>query len=425
MIPRTRLIVVLAAACVLLGAALFLVPTPATFAQEDVTPTPTPIPSDDVLKAAGEALKEAQRATDAVSFVLNFFEVAGVLIGLLLAAGTFAGFRTIGEYRGELKKARQELEEQRAEFARSRQTAEQTLRDIEQRITSSLADVQQRGEYATRAGALMQLGVQQMEAHNYRAALNTFEEARALDPDNRAVNYYLGELYIQQRELERAIELLRASGTEYPPAEAALGFALRLQAERHSDPNTRNRLYAQAEQHFLNALENDPQARDINGASFYATLGGLYRRQGRVEDAIRAYEAATHVTPHSSYPFNNLAMLYLMQGKLREADQAFQKSARTAARVIDGDPFDHWARFDMITAQVATGEYDSAARQLDLLAESLPSIGALESLLSGLEAVQSSARGTDQSEQVIARLQEIITQQRAHTDSTRPLQKNG
>ncbi|MCE7947653.1 MAG: hypothetical protein DYG88_09520 [Chloroflexi bacterium CFX4] len=422
MISRTRRILLLAAACLLIMAALLALPMPVSHAQDGATPTP--IPAEEALRAAEEALKEAQRATDAVSFVLNFFEVAGVLIGLLLAAGTFAGFRTIGEYRGELKRARQELEEQRAEFTRSRQAAEQTLRDIEQRITGSLADVQQRGEYAARAGALMQLGVQQMEAHNYRAALHTFEEARALDPNNRAVNYYLGELYIQQRDLERAIELLRASGTEYPPAEAALGFALRLQAERHADPNTRNRLYAQAEQHFLNALEHDPQARDINGASFYATLGGLYRRQGRVEDAIRAYEAATHVTPHSSYPFNNLAMLYLMQGKLREADQAFQKSARTAARVIDGDPFDHWARFDMITAQVATGEYDSALRQLDLLAESPPSVGALESLLSGLEAVQSSARGTAVSEQVIGRLQEIIAQQRAHTDSTRPLQKD-
>ncbi|MFN7208804.1 MAG: tetratricopeptide repeat protein, partial [Aggregatilineales bacterium] len=204
---------------------------------------------------------------------------------------------------------------------------------------------------------------------------------------------------------------MRASADEFPQAEAALGYALRLQADRESDWSKRNQLYAQAEQHLLNALQRDPQARDINGASFYATLGGLYRRQGRLDDAIRAYEAASHVTPHSSYPLNNIAMLHLMKGDWQSAEAAFRKSLRIAARAVDGDPFDYWARFDLITAYVALNNDEQAEDQMELLAESPPSIGALEAFLSGLEALKKAQRPA--SARFIARVKALIDQQRA------------
>ncbi|MBO9309030.1 MAG: tetratricopeptide repeat protein [Chloroflexi bacterium] len=392
----TTLLVVFALALAMLLAA----PTPILLAQDDSTPTP--ISPERVLERAQEALQRAesvaqdsQKTLETVSRMLSFLESAGQAIGIVLTLATTVGATVVAFLWRRANKALERAEQLRAD-------AERTLREIERR-----------GADTTRAASLLQIGVQQMLAHSHDAALQTFEEAHKLDPNNRAVSYYLGELYTQKGDLERAIELLRASGGEFPPSEAALGYALRRKAEREQQPERRNQLYAQAEQHLLNALSRDPQVRDINGASFYGALGGLYRRQGRLEDAVRAYEAASRVTPHSSYPLNNLALLHLRQGKLEQADQMFRRSARIAARAVDGDPFDHWARFDLLTAHVALGEYDKAEEQVALLYESPPSAGALELLLGGLETVQRSPRGTAHSAQIVERVKALIERQRS------------
>ena len=75
----------------------------------------------------------------------------------------------------------------------------------------------------------------------------------------------------------------------------------------------------------LAALKLDPHLTDAEGESYYGSLGGLYRRQGRYEDAIEAYLQATRVTPTSSYPLINLASLFWHEGKLDEARQYFQR----------------------------------------------------------------------------------------------------
>lgn len=397
-----RRILTLIALFALALVAMLAVPMPRSLAQDGNTPTP--IAPERVLERAEEVLQRAenvaqssQSALESVSRMLSFLEVAGAIAGVVLAVATAVGGIAIASFFRRMNKALDRAEQLRAD-------AEKTLRDIEERGTN-----------ATRAASLLQIGVQQMQAHNQNAALQIFEEAHKLDPSNRAVKYYLGELYTQQGELERAIELLQASVDAFPPSEAALGYALRLMASREKDKDADkcNQLYAEAEKHLLKALERDRNLRDINGASFYATLGGLYRRQGRYEDAIRAYEMAAHVTPHSSYPLNNLAMLYLVQGKLDEAEKTFRKSARVAARVVDGDPFDFWARFDLLTAYIAFGDYDKAEEQMAFLFENPPSAGALESLLSGLYALQKSACGTPQSAQIIKRLEELHKQQKS------------
>jgi len=379
---------------------LLAAPMPSLMAQDGSTPTPIApervlARAEEVLQRAENVAQDSQNALETVSRMLSFLESAGAIIGIILTLATTGGVAAVAFFWRRANKTLEKAEQLRAD-------AEQTLRDIERRGTNT-----------TRAASLLQIGVQQMLAHSHDAAQQTFEEAHKLDPSNRAVNYYLGELYTQKGDLERAIELLRASGDEFPPSEAALGYALRLKAAREQKPERRNQLYAQAEQHLLNALSRDPQVRDINGASFYGALGGLYRRQGRLEDAVRAYEAASHVTPHSSYPLNNLAMLHLMQGKLNEAEQAFRRSARIAARAVDGDPFDHWARFDLLTAHVALGEYDKAEEQVALLYESPPSASALKLLLDGLEAVQRSPRGTAHSAQIIERVKALIVRQQS------------
>ncbi len=399
--------------------ALFVVASPfPAAAQGNPTPTPPPPNAEDLLREARAALEAAGNAQNTVDFVLSFFEVAGLVITLLVSVATIAGVRTISEYRSELNKAREELNAMRQELKADTDRANTVFRDIEARINESIAAIKQRGEDTIRTVELLQLGEQQMESRNWRAALRTFEQALKFDPQNRATNYFLGELYIQQRDLERGLKHLQTSGTDFPPAEAAMAYALRLIGDQQKDVNERNRYYAQAEQHFINALNNDPQVRDIGGESFYGVLGGLYRRQGRIADAIRCYREAERLTPQSSYPVNNLAMLYLIQGDMQQADRYYSKAKGMAAQALNNNPSDYWSRFDLITASAALGEFDEAKHHLNIILENPPGIGPMESLLEGFKAIERTTRNSPQISQIMDKLQAGIEHVRAATRPT-------
>lgn len=384
-------------------------------------PTPTPLPPssppppsetslDALLAQAERTSEDASRAVESVGLILNFLQVAGLLFGGLAAVATFLGARTIFDYRDELSKARQELDALRTELKNDAESARKTLQDAETRIQESLNQTRAQGDRAIRAMALLQLGEQQMEARNWKAALRTIEAARELDPDNRAINYFLGELYIHQRDLRRGIEHLeraQADGSIFPPAEAALAYAIRLQGDRAQDINERNKHYAEAETHFLAAINADPQVRDVNGESVYAVLGGLYRREGRLDDAIRCYSEAERITPQNSYPINNLAMLHAVKGDAEQATHYFRRSFGMAMRSVDANPFDYWAQFDLITAMAALGQSDDAIQQIDRVMAYPPNPGQLEGLVETLKALVR-ANGSPEIQRVLGHLQATI-----------------
>ncbi|PJF37770.1 MAG: hypothetical protein CUN55_20385, partial [Phototrophicales bacterium] len=68
-----------------------------------------------------------------------------------------------------------------------------------------------------------------------------------------------------------------------------------------------------AEEKLLTALELDDKLLNNDGESYQGTLGSLYRRQGRFDEAIERYHHAAKITPGRSYPFLNLALLYYEQ----------------------------------------------------------------------------------------------------------------
>jgi tetratricopeptide (TPR) repeat protein len=264
--------------------------------------------------------------------------------------------------------------------------------------------------------ALLQLGEQQMESRNMKAAQQTLLEAYQYDPSNRATNYFLGEIFIQNRDMAKGIEYLERTkneqGVYYPPAEAALAYALRVQGDNQTDPNEKNNLYAQAESHFIQALKNDPNMRDVNGESFFGALGGLYRRQGRLVDAVRCYQQAEKVTPYNGYPINNLAMLYFIQGNIKDAQQYFLRSKQIAVRGLETQPSDYWLRFNIITADVALGNIQDALRELESVIDVLPGHGPLDSLLDGLMTLRNSPTPPPDMTPVITRIQQAANELR-------------
>lgn len=385
--------------------ALLLLGAPAQITAQTGTGTGTPAPTkspDEVLEQAIRASERADQAVNVVGSMLNFLEVAGVIGGGLLAlaatAFTLAGVRTISEYRSELTKARTELDEMRAQLQRETE------------------EVRGQGDRAIRALALMQLGEQQLEAKNARSALKIYQEAYELDPTNRAINYFLGELYVQEKNLESGIEHLQHAlegDVDYPPAEAALAYALRLRGEQAKDVNERNRQYAEAEALFLKALRSDPAVRDINGESVYGVLGGMYKRQGRIDDAIRCYEAAERVTPQNSYPVVNLAVLYFLQGQTEDAHRYFKRLAATSGRILDGNPFDYWTRFDMTMSQVALGNTEDALHHLDIAIQQVSNPRPLEIFLGDLRRLRDAPKPPPGINDVIGRTEAAIQRMQA------------
>ena len=266
---------------------------------------------------------------------------------------------------------------------------------VGQNVLAAASDARAESDHKTllaiRALSLLQLGERQLEARNIQSALRTYQDAYALDPNNPATNYFLGYLYTENRQIEKGIEHLKralAQNEQYPPAEAALGNALRLQADKLTDPVEKERRYAESEQMFLHALAQDPAMRDINGESFHAVLGGLYKKLNQMDKAIEAYKEAELVTPQNSYPIVNLATLYYLRGDLEQAKGYYERSAAISSRKLDENPFDFWARFDLIAAQLVLGNLEQARRQFNLAAQQVRSAGPLETFLHDLERLK-------------------------------------
>jgi tetratricopeptide (TPR) repeat protein len=417
--------------------------TPAPQQTLAVVPAPSDVNAADVLARAEDAVVNADRAMASVNMMLAFLQVAGLALTALLGAAAFVGLRSSQTLRADMEKAiegmrvemRDELQAMRRELDAAKQLAQAILDSAQAKLrefeveadgelkkikeysdeaTHTMSSFEQRVESAVNALTLVQLGKLQIENRNWASAQRTIQAAHDADPTNRAANYYLGELHIINRELDKAIELLKAAqpnGEIFPPAEAALAYALRLSGERKTDPDERDLLYAEAEQRYRKALKIEPGVRDIHDASVWAGLGALYRRQRRYEDSFRCYHEAEKVTPYNSYPLINLAILYLHRGDAEKAEQHFGTVVIISERRLESNPMDEWTRYDAITGNLGLGNGERAQGHLDYILNGNPSRGPMESFLSGLrfmcEADNAPTVAIDMLTEVEARLVEL------------------
>lgn len=346
-----------------------------------------------------EALAILERAQDATAFtgsLLSFLEVSMAAISVALVLGAWMLRSMILD----------QVEESRALSAR----IEATLGAYEQRF----AALQETVENEVGVLSLQLLAEQQVRAHNNDTAIATLQRALTIDETDHATNYLLGYLYTQRKEIVQAIAHLERALEKEPdftPAIAALGLALRRQGDGLDAPgqeDERARAWEQAEARLKEALARDPRLTDAEGESYYGTLGGLYRRQGRLYAALDAYERARSVTPHSSYPLINLASLHKRLGNDAEAEQAFRDVVQRAQWQLDDDPRDNWTRCDLAQAYLVLGQPDAAfqhfARVLDQGAEP----GMLETVRSGLAFLSESPTPIQRLDALIARIDEAL-----------------
>ncbi len=373
-------------------------PTP-TMTDQQVFDTVKQSLEDSVSNArnANSVVTNADNAVGTSNLLLRIasgsLAIGGLLVLFIAILGFQAGLRTLRETRLDLARARAHLAQMRAE-----------LKENREQIT-----VQSAG--AIRALALTQLGQQQFQRHNITGAIQMFNKAFDLDPNNRATNYFLGELYVQDRQLDKGIEHLQrvlAQDGEYAPAEAALGQALRLQGDQADDPREQAILYVQSEERLLHALQIDPTALNIHGQPVQALLGGLYKRQGRLDQAIYHYEEARKIAPHRTYPVVNLAVLRFMKGDVPQALVDFEQVKKNADRTLAQNPHDFWARLDCLMAAVVEGKTDQVGSDLAILRQQVTSGAPLISALADLERLKESPQPPALIDGVIAQLQDMI-----------------
>jgi tetratricopeptide (TPR) repeat protein len=87
-------------------------------------------------------------------------------------------------------------------------------------------------------------------------------------------------------------------------------------------------------------------------------LGDVWSKSGRVDDAIREFQAALKVTPESPVARNNLGSAFLKQGKVAEAIQEFR-------RVLSRDPQSITGRFNLAGALLRSGRATEAIAEYE------------------------------------------------------------
>lgn len=414
---------------------------------------PTPIPPD--IGEVGAMLAEADEKVNQAFNLLGLFEAIGLPVTVFLALVGLVGPAIAAYFVRIVQRANTEVQEAKSELKATSQAIENTRQNIEAQLqdtkkTSSLleeqlktasADFKTTSELRTQemqsallrletfiqdaqseldnlrrelgvsadaerertARALMgqtlqSLGERQYRERDFKGAIETLNRALELDDYNPITHYQLGYVYVQSSQLEKAEEhLVQALKIDPRLAQAlaTLGYVYRRMAERMPMGHDRMEKFNVAESKLLEALRISPRLIDNDGESWWGSLGGSYRRQGQIDQAIHAYEEAAKVTPRSSYPFSNLAMIYLHQGNRDAMLSNFANVEKLALSETQTDPHNYWAFADLVTSRLAQKKTELTDIALDSLLFTVPydSMYVLESLADTLQRLMNGLGG--------------------------------
>ena len=186
-----------------------------------------------------------------------------------------------------------------------------------------------------KAEELYGLSVEQIHAGLLDQALDTCQTILDIH-DNAEVYYNMGYIKSLKGELEDALACFRRAtiiNGHHAQAYRQMGIiyhklgreeeaqvSLETAAEIHLERNQNN----EAEEIFNTVLKLRPDTTNV-----YNSLGIIYRRQGRLEDALKVYDKALKVNKDDEYIYFNIARVHLDMGNSALA----QDSLRTAIKL--------------------------------------------------------------------------------------------
>lgn len=379
----------------------------------------------EIIENANQTFQRAEDAVGAAELVLSFLEGFSVLAGIILVAAGVLGLASVNDLREDTEVMKAEVlqrledaekqmllrvEHTQQEISRKVELLAALERELETSIEQNQAVIDTQMKAAKEDA---QLTFEALSHHimaqrlarenNIHAAIQACRDAHELDPDNLPNNYLLGTLLIRQNKLDEAImhltEAYTAARTEgehsSAPIQAALGLAVRKKGDLIKDGLERNRIYNLAENYLLEATFNDPLLLNEDRESYFGVLGSLYRRQGRIDDAITAYKRAAQITPRRSYPEINLAMLYLSDDRPEEAEIHRKLAALRAKRRLEDTPEDYWARHDFALAGLLAGDTEQALKGFEEALDLTPDVMTLDSVEARLQFLRDLQHNTE------------------------------
>lgn len=188
------------------------------------------------------------------------------------------------------------------------------------------------------------LGQELMAAEQFAKAVEAFGRAIAQDRLLALAHYGQGQAFMALRRFPSAVRAFAASGDAFR--------TLHDLAEHHRQTIERRRRDEIRELRELarrlsdsRALQLEAHIRDLEhrettiGAAFEPpaflslALGSAYFRNGALEEAEHHWQAAVAAAPRLGEAHNNLAALYAMTGRRREAQEAVRSAEEAGFRV--------------------------------------------------------------------------------------------
>ncbi len=154
--------------------------------------------------------------------------------------------------------------------------------------------------------ALFLDGMKYFMLEDYQQALQLFQKAYTVTPNNAALNYKIGETYLQLKNPEAAMPFAKSA--------VLLGkqnaYYYLLLAQLHSG----QKQYTEAAQAFNDLLRNVP-----NSDEYLFNLADLYLSQSRFEDALKTYDRIEKRFGEMEQLLVNRQQIYLRQKNIDKA----------------------------------------------------------------------------------------------------------
>jgi Tfp pilus assembly protein PilF len=189
------------------------------------------------------------------------------------------------------------------------------------------------------------------------------QAALKIEPANLEYRYLVGGLLVKLQRYGEAIALLREvagqwpwhHGAQYNMGQALVRLGQAEEGKKYLEEAERVRAEDARIEHLENtirSLPNDPMA--------HASLAFAFRRVGRYNDALHAYQVAAHLAPANMEIQTNIANLHLLKGDTLRAIRHYQ-------RILQYDPAlaEVWINLGVVYAlsrkpEEARGAWESA-----------------------------------------------------------------
>lgn len=203
------------------------------------------------------------------------------------------------------------------------------------------------------AGTLVAAGSACVEAGDMDNAERLLREAVTVRPDNPAVHFELGKLWLRRDDMERAAPFFANAAQLLPgfaPAAANLGATL------GELGRTDEALAA-----FETALAADPENEQVLN-----NLGVLYRETGRLGDSDATFRRAIQLMPDLAFGYYNLGHTLFLQGRYQASLSAYREGQ-------ERDPARNPVQASRLAlALLATGDGTGALNELRRCTAGLP-----------------------------------------------------